>query len=292
MSVQILQEKIRTMKNPIIVSLEPTPELIPRYLFEDSESLVECCDRFCRGLLESLHHLVPGVRFCLGSFLALGPQGLSILPPLMSLAKELGYYILLDGIPDCWSEMGQLLAQSVFGPNASYPADSVILNGYCGSDGVSVWLPYCKNREKSIFVLVKSPNRSSVEIQDLYLGGRLVHTAMADLIGHWGSDGKMAGGYTDVGAVVGAPYPDSIRNLREKYTRMFLLVTGVDSSRASPKKCVPAFDRFGHGAAVCAGSSVLGAWRSSDSDGRDYPEKAVESVQRLLKNLNRYLTIL
>ncbi|MBE6945513.1 MAG: hypothetical protein E7459_05440 [Ruminococcaceae bacterium] len=73
---------------------------------------------------------------------------------------------------------------------------------------------------------------------------------------------------------------------------MFLLVTGVDSSRASPKKCIPAFDRFGHGAAVCAGSSILGAWRTEDSDGRDYPENAKEAAQKLLKNLNRYMTIL
>lgn len=292
MSIQILQEKIRTRKNPIVLSIEPAPNLIPPFLYEECDTLAQCYDRFCRGLLESLAGILPGVRFCLSSFLALGPDGFRILPPLMAYAKALDYYVILDGLPEGWSEVGQSLAESVFGSNAFYPADSVMLNGYCGSDSMSFWLPYCKGGGKSMFVLAKSPNRSSVEIQDLYLGGRLVHTAMADLIGHWGSDGKMAGGYTDVGAVVGAPYPESIRNLREKYTRMFLLVTGVDSSRASPKKCVPAFDRFGHGAAVCAGNSILGAWRAEGADGRDYPEKAKEAVQKLLKNLNRYMTIL
>ncbi len=292
MSIDVLQEKIRALKNPIILSLEPTPELIPPYLLEESGSLAGSYDRFCRGLMDALKGIVPGVRFSLNTFLALGPEGLSVLPPLMDYARELNYYVLLDGLGDSWGELGQAMAGSVFGPDAFYPADGVILNGYCGVDAVSSWLPYCKNGGKTLFILTKSPNRSSVEVQDLYLGGRLVHTAMADLIGHWGSDGKMNGGYTGVGAVVGAPYPDAIRNLREKYNRMFLLVTGVDSSRASPKKCTHAFDRFGHGAAVCAGSLVLGAWRTEAGDGRDYPEKAVDATRKLLKNLTRYITIL
>lgn len=292
MPIDILQEKIRVLKNPIILSLEPTPELIPPYLLEESGTLAGSYDRFCRRLMDALKGTLPGVRFCLTCFLALGPEGLSVLPPLMRYARELGYYVLLDGVGDTWSEVGQAMAGSVFGPEACYPADGVILNGYCGLDSIAPWLPYCKNGDKTLFVLAKSPNRSAVEIQDLYLGGRLVHTAMADLIGHWGSDGKMTGGYTAVGAVVGAPYPESIRTLREKYNRMFLLVTGVDSSRASPKKCTHAFDRFGHGAAVCAGSMLLGAWRAEGSDGRNYPERAIEVAQKLLKNLTRYITIL
>lgn len=74
--------------------------------------------------------------------------------------------------------------------------------------------------------MVKTSNRSSVEVQDLLTGGRLVHTAMADLVSRWGSDLYGKCGYSQVAAVVGASYPQVLKSLRAKYDRMFFLVPG------------------------------------------------------------------
>ena len=67
-----------------------------------------------------------------------------------------------------------------------YPCDAVTINGYLGGDSVNPFLALLPGRGKSLFVLVKTSNRSSVEVQDLLTGGRLVHTAMADLVNRWG----------------------------------------------------------------------------------------------------------
>lgn len=292
MSVDVLQEKIRALKNPIIVSFEPTPDVIPRFLTEESPSIVKNRDVFCRGILDALKGMVPGVKFSLPCFLSPGVDGLSLLSALLSYARELGYYVLLDGIPDSWGVAGQELAASVFGDNAVYPCDGAVLNGYCGTDAITPWLPWCKEGKKSLFILTKSPNRSSVEIQDLLFGGRLVHTAMADMIGRWSGEVRSKSGYGSVGAVVGAPYAEVLKTLRAKYSRMFMLVTEIDSHRAGPKGYQNAFDRLGHGAAVCAGDYILNAWNKEDSDGRDYAEQAVAAVERLKKNIGKHITIL
>ena len=126
-------------------------------------------------------------------------------------------------------------------------------------DSIKPFLPYCRDGGKSLFILVKTSNRSSVEVQDLLSGGRLVHTAMADLVNRWGGELWGKYGYSQVAAVVGAPYPEILRSLRAKYDRMFFLVPGYGAQGGTAKSVQHAFDRFGHGAVVCAARSILGA---------------------------------
>lgn len=291
MSIDVLQGKIRKLKNPSLLSLEPVPELIPAFILEQAASTAQGYETFCTGLLDGLKDILPGIRVSLPCFLALGGEGLPVMSRLLAYAKELGYYVILDGIPDCWGSVGQTVADAVFGAQSAFPCDGVILNGYCGTDAIKPWLPYLK-QDKSVFVLTKSPNRSSVEVQDLLLGGRSVHTAMVDLINRWGGDCHGKYGYDPVGAVVGAPHSEVARGLRSRYSRVFLLLTGIEVGSASPKGCQYAFDRLGYGAAVCAGGYLMGAWQKAESDGSDYVAQALEAAQRLKKNLNKYIIIM
>lgn len=292
MSIDLLQEKIRTFKNPSVLSLEPTPDVIPPYLLEEAGSLVGACRIYCKEVLQTLKDLVPGVRVSLACFLSMGMEGMELMQELLVYAKGLGYYVILDNLPDSWGAVGETLAKSVLGDDCPWVCDSVVVNGYCGTDTIKPFLPPCKEGKKSLFILVKSPNRSSVEIQDMIFGGRLVHTAMADLVNRWGSDAKTSQGYSEVGAVVGATYPEVLKELRSKYQNMFLLLTGLEIQGASPKGCQYAFDRIGHGAAVCAGRYILGAWAKEETDGRDYATQALAAAQRLRKNLSKYVTVL
>ena len=77
-----------------------------------------------------------------------------------------------------------------------------------------------------------------------------------------------------------------------RYKYVFLLVDGLDYPSGNAKNCGFAFDRLGHGAAVCVGPSVTAAWKETESDGQDYVEQAVQAAERIKKNLSRYVTIL
>ena len=99
-------------------------------------------------------------------------------------------------------------------------------------------------------------------------------------------------GYSQVGALAAASAADSLRSLREKYKRMFLLLDGYDYPNANAKNCRFAFDRLGHGAAACAGISITAAWKEAQTDGTDFVEQSLAAAERMKKNLTRYTTVL
>ena len=137
---------------------------------------------------------------------------------------------------------------------------------------------------------IRTANRTAPELQDLLAGGRLVHIAAADLINRC-ADGLVGKcGYSPVGIMSAANAPDSLRTLRAKYPRLFLLVDGYSAVGANAKNCGFAFDKLGHGAIVCLGSSVTSAWK--EDGGEDYLLAAVSSAQKARKRIERYVTVL
>jgi len=288
MSVDVMQEKIRKTKNPSVVVFEAFPELIPPKLLE-TKSVLQAFETLFLELLTELKGQVGAVRFGFGSFALLGAEGLQLLSKLLREAKRQGHYVLLDA-PETFSAMAAQNAASVIAADDSaYPCDGLVISSYLGSDILKAFLPLCK-QGKALFPVVRSANRSASEIQDLVTGGRLVHTAAADIINRQGESLIGKCGYSQIGAVAAASTADSLRSLRSKYTKLFLLLDGYDYPNANAKNCSYAFDRLGHGAAACAGVSIVGAWK--DQEGTDYVTAALEAVQRMKKNLTRYITVL
>ena len=140
-------------------------------------------------------------------------------------------------------------------------------------------------------MVARTGNKSASELQDLLAGGRLVHAAAADHVNRYGADTAGKSGYTRVGVLAPASSAESLRMLRSKYPKLFLLLDGYDYPNANAKNCSFAFDRFGHGAAVCS-SAIATAWKQDESDGLDYLDHAKAAADRLKKNLTRYVTVL
>ena len=306
MSIDGLQNKIRKLKTPIMVGLDPSRELIP------PELLAACAEKagvgpeaeaasylqFCRGLLDALKKYVPAVKIQSACFEALGWQGVKAMQEVLAYAKKLGYYVLLETMRTDVEHIAALSAQSVFGGlqygetrSFPYPCDGLVLNGYLGSDGVRPYLPYLRGEDpKNLFIVVKSSNKSSPEVQDLLSGDRVIHTAMADLTLHWSTDLFGKCGYGEVGAVVGLSSPGAIQALRKRYDTLFFLVPGYGAQGGVAKHASYAFDRLGHGAVVCASRSIIGAWR--EQPGTDWPEAAVQAVEKMKRQLESYVTVL
>ncbi len=290
MSVDLLQEKIRKLKNPAVIDFGIQWNCLPPHLLEEEGSALHAYGRFCRELMGVLKNTVPAVRFSFDFFALLGGDGLSLLRELCKEAKQSGYYVLLDGpqILSPWAaDRAAQLLQS-----AEIPCDAMVISPYIGTDSMKPFLSVCKDGSKALFVVVRSPNKSALELQDLLTGSRHVYGAAAELVNRVGEQILGKCGYSQVCAAASAGSPDGLRMLRLKHNRMFLLVDGLDYSGGNAKNCSYAFDRFGHGAVVCAGTSVTAAWMNSDSDGQNYLEFAAQSAERMKKNLTRYVTIL
>ena len=291
MSVDALQEKIRKTKNPSVLELSAAPSQIPPHILREEDGTGAACFRFCRELLEHLKDSVCAVHFSFGAFALLGHDGLYRLSETMKLAGELGYYVLLDAPEILSPNMAKLTAEMLLGEGSLYPCDGLIIGGYLGSDILKPFLPYAKKAQKDIFVVARTANKSASEIQDLLAGGRLVHTVAADHVNRYGSDTAGKFGYTRVGLLAAASSAESLRTLRGKYPKLFLLLDGYDYPNANAKNCSFAFDKFGHGAAACS-SAIATAWKQTESDGIDYLEHAKAAADRMKKNLTRYTTIL
>ena len=292
MSVDVLQDKIRRSKNPSVLDLTLNLADLPPHLLAEEGSPAKTYGRFCRELLEALKGTVPAVRLSFAAFSLLGHDGLEVLADILRKSKSLGYYVILEAPYILSPMMASGVADAVFGENGSYPCDGLIICTYSGSDVVKPFLPYVKESKKDLFCVVRTSNKSAPEIQDLLSGSRLVHIAAADQINRFGAELTGKSGYARVGVLAGANSADSLKNLRTKYPRLFLLVDDMDYSGCNAKNCSFAFDKCGHGAAVCAGPTSTRSWKNAESDGSDYLEQAVAAAERMKKNLTRYTTVL
>lgn len=288
MAVDILQEKIRKTKNPSVLELGISLSELPPQFEHTAAGYAD----FCRELLAGLKGMVPAVRVSFGAFALLGAEGMEALVQTLKFATEQGYCVLLDAPEILSVQAAKNTAEALLGENGAYACDGVVISGYLGSDVIKPFLPYCKNGKKDIFVVVRTANKSAPELQDLLAGSRLVHTAAADHVNRYGSETAGKFGYTRVGVLAAASSAEALRTLRSKYPKLFLLLDGYDYPNSNAKNCSYAFDKFGHGAAACAGLSITCAWKQAESDGQDFVDHALTAAERMKKNLTRYVTVL
>lgn len=286
MAIDVLQEKIRKAKNPSVLRLE-VRQLPPAV--KQGRTEAEAYGEFFRELLRGLKGLIPAVRVPFGSFALLGAEGMTQLASVLKTAGKLGYYVLLD-LPELFSPLAaEYAAAQLSGTDRLWQWDGIVVSAYLGTDILRPFLPLCKAEGKDVFVLARSSNPSAPEIQDLLTGGRLVHTAVADSISRLGETLTGKYGYSQIALIASAASADTLRNLRAKYKRTFLLMEGYDFTRGNGKNCSLGFDRLGHGAAACVGEAVCAAWEISQ---QDYVTAAVEAAERMKRNLATHTTVL
>ena len=291
MAIDFLHDKIRKLKSPFIMDFSIKPDLLPAHLLEQEGDSSKAYFRFCRELLEAFSDIVPGVRFSFDQFALLGAEGLLNLKKLLNQAGELGYYRLLDG-PQILSPWGADRGVDLL-TGSEYQCDGLLISPYIGSDSIKPFLSACTDKEKELFVVVRSANKSASELQDLLTGKRLVQGAAAELVNRFGEPIFTKCNYSRICAVGSAGAADSLRTLRGQYKHMFLLVDGLDYPSGNMKNCSAAFDRYGYGAAISVGPTLTCAWTEiKDSNGENYIEYALEAASRLKKNLLRYISIL
>lgn len=290
MSIDALQTKMKKQGSALMVDLSVTSDSIPphfRTVYGDC-----ACMKYCKQLLQCLKGKAPAVRFSLLHFSLQGVQGIAGLSELLKLANGMGFYTLLDVFGITSAEKAKYAADAIWGQGSTFGCDGILTSGYFGTDIIRPFLPYCEKEKKDLFIVVKTPGKSSSEIQDLLAGSRTVHMAAADYVNRFtaGSIGKY--GFSNVCIVVSAAAGDSVRLLRSKYPKLFMLVDGMDCPGANAKNCSFGFNRLGHGAIVGIGNSVTCAWKETGNDGEDFAQEAVAAAERAQKKIDRYITIL
>ena len=292
MSIDRLQEKIRKTKNPSILDFDIMKEQLPPHLLAQEGTFPKAYARFCMELMDALRGLIPAVKLSFASFALLGTEGLVSLSKVLDYGKRLGYYVVLE-VPEALSaQRASANAELIFNHADQWQCDGILLSSYIGSDGIKPYAACLEDSGKSLFVAVRTANRSAMELQDLLTGGRNVYDAKKDVVNRFKNTQATKSGYDRIALVGPASSAAILKKLREKYKNLFILVDGYDYPNANAKNCAEAFDKLGHGAVVCGGTQITAAWQLAENDGVDYLEDAKEAAERMKKNLTRYVNVL
>ena len=173
---------------------------------------------------------------------------------------------------------------------AAFGADALTVNGYLGSDGIEPLLKVCAAQDKGIFVLVKTSNKSSGELQNLLLeGGESIYGRMACMCDEWGKDVPGKYGFTGVGAVVGATYPEQLTELRIEHPSIFFLVPGYGAQGGGAKGLAGAFNSEGLGAVVNSSRAIMCAYKKEGCDESDFAGAARREALRMREDIGSVL---
>lgn len=307
MSFDRLQDRIIVLKNPTVAGLDARLDYVPPHIQAEKiaqygktrKAAAEAIYTFNCGLMDALCDIVPAIKPQSAYYENLGWEGMEMLERTIRYAKEKGFYVIADikrgdigttatAYAEGW--LGKTLVGDVALPG--FDADCVTVNGYMGSDAVKPFLTVAEQEDKSLFVLVRTSNPSAVDLQDRESKGQMVYTVMADLVEQWGSESRSAKyGFSRVGAVTGATYPEDLRKLRERMPHTFFLVPGYGAQGGTAADVANAFDAFGRGAIVNSSRGIMCAWKKTGQDGRDYQDAARQAAIAMREDICAYTTI-
>ncbi len=297
MSFDRLIKNIREKQNPTVAGLDPKLDYIPEYIKTAAyekygktlEGAAEALFEYNKGLIDALYDIVPAVKPQAAYYEMYGWQGVRTLERTIAYAREKGMFVITDGKRNDIGTTMEAYAKAHLGTTdiegeevTAFGADALTVNGYLGTDGIKPLLEICKTSDKGIFVLVKTSNPSSGELQDRKLDDALtVYRTMGDKCENWGSEAMGEEGYSSVGAVVGATYPEQLSELRKTLPHTFFLVPGYGAQGGGAKDVAPAFDENGAGAVINSSRGIMCAWKKENCAPEDYAQAARREAIRM-----------
>jgi orotidine-5'-phosphate decarboxylase len=279
MFVDRLIEQIREKNNPSVIGLDPRIEYVPAYLREkarkefgnNAKGTAEAILSFNRKLIDALYDMIPAVKPQVAYYEMYGLEGLRVFKETVDYAKSKGLLVIADGKRNDIGSTAEAYSTAFLGKTlldegleqSMFDVDALTVNPYLGFDGIKPFAEDCKRYEKGIFVLVKTSNKTSGQLQDLKLqDGKTLYEVVAGLVQEWGRETTGKYGYSSVGAVVGATYPEQAEVLRSIMQNAYILVPGYGAQGGTAADAVKSFNKDGLGAIINASRSVICAYQS------------------------------
>ncbi|MDE6597438.1 MAG: orotidine-5'-phosphate decarboxylase [Clostridia bacterium] len=288
--IDSLIEKIIEMQNPTCVGLDTSFDYLPDDMKVDKngeviatfETAAERITEFNMNIIDKVCDIVPAVKVQIAYYEMYGYEGLKAFDYTVNYARGKGMVVIADckrndigSTASCYSKAYLGATQVNDKKIKSFPADMLTVNGYLGSDGIKPFIENIKSDNKSIFVLVKTSNPSSGELQNLKLdNGEYVYERMGSLVAEWGKETIGKYGYSEVGAVVGATHPEEAANLRKRLPNTFFLIPGYGAQGGSAQMLKVCFDKRGLGGIVNSSRGIICAYKNPEYSGMNYSDAA------------------
>ena len=259
----------------VCVGLDPQLSKLPEGIIKNPKGVQE----FCIGIIDAVASIASCVKPQMAFFEVLGWEGMKVFWEVCLHAKHKGLIVIADGKRNDIGNTCEAYADAYL--SLESPIDALTISPYLGSDGIKPFMERCMKNDKGIFVLVKTSNPSSGELQDLPVGDEVVYEHLAQLVESWGTTclGKNSS-MSCVGAVVGATYPEELKYLRTLMPHIPFLIPGYGAQGGRAEDVKHGFIGGCKGAIVSASRSIIYA-----SGKEDWKEAAAKAVQDMAKEI-------
>lgn len=298
-----LISNIRKTNVPIVVGLDPMLNYIPEHIQkkafaefgETLEGAAEAIWQYNKGIVDATCDLIPAVKPQIAMYEQFGIPGLIAYKKTVEYCKSKDLVVIGDikrgdiGSTSAAYAVGHLGQVQVGSKKyAGFDEDFATVNPYLGSDGVKPFMDVCKEEKKGIFVLVKTSNPSSGEFQDRVIDGRPLYELVGEKVAQWG-DELMGDGYSYVGAVVGATYPEMGKVLRKIMPKTFILVPGYGAQGGKGADLVHFFNEDGLGAIVNSSRGIIAAYKQEkykEFGAENYADASRAAVKDMIADIS------
>lgn len=233
-----LIEKIKKLDNPTVIGLDPRYDMIPECIRNKYDETIEgACSailEFNKALIDATYDIIPAVKPQIAFYEMFGLEGMKVFKETCDYAKKKGMIVIIDAKRGDIGSTAEGYSNAFIGKTplgdkkeSIFDADFVTVNPYLGSDGIKPFIKDCIEYGKGIFIILKTSNPSSGELQNVITeNGEEIYKHMAKLINDWGKDLIGENGYSSVSVVVGATHPRELEELRELMPNAFFLIPG------------------------------------------------------------------
>ena len=305
MIIDTLIEKIKKTENPTVVGLDPRYSFIPSFIKrrcveeygKTPKAVAQSFWEFNKALIDAVYDLVPAVKPQIAMYEMLGTDGIECFIKTCDYASEKGLVVIGDikrgdiaSTAEAYSDghIGMIDVEGV--KSQIFKEDFITINPYLGWDSVEPYMANCKNYGKGLFVLVKTSNPNSGQLQDLDVGGKPLYQKVGELVDEWGRGLMGESGYSSVGAVVGATHPEQAKALRKIMPNTFFLVPGYGAQGGKAEDLAICFNKDGLGAIINSSRGIIAAYtkdRYKKYGEENFAQAAREAVLDMKADLRR-----
>lgn len=245
-----LTEANRRSGTVLCMGIDPHAAMIPA-LFgaatPGTDGGISALGDFTAACLEQALGRVAAIKPQAAFFEQYGPEGMVILASLAREAIAAGMLVVMDAKRGDIGSTSTAYAAGWLGHDAPFPSDALTINPWLGIDTLEPFLERADETQSGLFVLNRTSNPGAGALQDKLSDGLPIYHHLAGMLAPLAAERRGAHGWSSLGIVAGATWPEDARALRAILPDAPFLVPGFGAQGAGPEKALAGLHYGDHG---------------------------------------------